>query len=295
MSAARFAGKVALVTGAASGIGLATVEAFAAEGARVLAADVQDEKGAALAARFPDQVIYRRCDVTDESAIKATVEAAVEAFGALDILFNNAGNGGAMAGIADIAIADWKHTLDLLLTSVVAGTRYATPHLIARGGGAIINTASIAGTQAGWGPLAYSTAKGAVIHFTRCAAAELSAHKIRINAICPGLIATSIFGASLGLPREQADQMAAMVAAVGGPAQPLGRPGKPEDIAAMVLHLASEAGGFITGTHLVVDGGITIGPKHAWDPNTLSPLAAAMGMTLEQTQALAAAQKAGGA
>jgi NAD(P)-dependent dehydrogenase (short-subunit alcohol dehydrogenase family) len=294
VSGARFAGKVALVTGAASGIGLATVEAFAAEGARVLAADVQDEKGAALAARFPGQVVYRRCDVTDEAAIKAAVEAAVEAFGGLDIVFNNAGSGGAMAGIADIAIADWKQTLDLLLTSVVAGTRHAVPHLIARGGGAIINTASIAGLQAGWGPIAYSTAKAAVIHFTRCAAAELSAHHIRINAICPGLIATSIFGASLGLPREQADQMAAMVAAVGGPAQPLGRPGRPEDIAAMVLHLASDAGGFITGTHVVVDGGITIGPRHAWDPETLSPLAAAMGMTLEQTQALVAAQKAGG-
>ena len=129
----------------------------------------------------------------------------------------------------------------------------------ARGGGSIINTASIAGLQAGWGPLAYSTAKCAVIHMSRCAAAELSPQKIRVNAICPGLIATSIFGAALGMPREGADQLAAMVAERGAVAQPIPKPGLPEDIAGAALWLASDDSRFVTGTHVVVDGGITIG------------------------------------
>ena len=177
--------------------------------------------------------------------------------------------------------------MDVLLTSVFYGTKHATPHLAARGGGSIVNTASIAGLQAGWGPLAYSTAKAAVIHFSRSAAAELCQKRIRVNAICPGLIATSIFGASIGLPRDQADQLGALVAAQGGSVQPAGRAGMPNDIAEAVLLLMSDAGSFITGTHLVVDGGITIGPRHAWDPNIISPFAEAMGMDATQMQALA--------
>lgn len=286
----RLQGKSAVITGAASGIGLATVERFIAEGANVIAADIQDEKGKGLEARFPGRLIYSHCNVTSESDIKATIETAVSAFGGLDIVFNNAGSGGGMGGVADGDLANWRDVFDLLLYSVVAGTKYAAPHLIARGGGAIINTASIAGLQAGYGPIAYSTAKAAVIHFTRVAAAELSAHKIRINAICPGFIATSIFGASMGLPTPVADQMAALLAEKGADVQPIGRVGAGEDIAAMVAHLASADGGFITGAHFVVDGGITIGPRQAWDSNASSPLLDALGISTEQAAAMRAAQ-----
>jgi NAD(P)-dependent dehydrogenase (short-subunit alcohol dehydrogenase family) len=201
-------------------------------------------------------------------------------------VFNTAGAGGAMGGVEETDVAGFRRTLDLLLVSVMAGVKHALPHLKARGGGAIINTASIAGTEAGWGPLAYSTAKGAVIHFTRCAAADLSQHKIRINAICPGLIATSIFGASLGLGRPAADQMAALVADKGGPMQPMGRAGAPADIAAMVAFLASDDASFITGTHFIVDGGITIGPRHAWDRSAPSPFLDALGIDPAQAEAM---------
>lgn len=289
---ARLDGKVAVVTGAASGIGLGTVERLVAEGARVLATDIQDEKGEALATRFKGAVAYRHCDVMDEAQIKAAIDAAAAEFGGLDILFNNAGAGGAMGGVEETDVEGFRRTLDLLLVSVMAGTKYATPHMKARGGGSIINTASIAGTEAGWGPIAYSTAKGAVIHFTRCAAADLSQYKIRINAICPGFIATSIFGASLGMARPVADQMAALIADKGGPMQPIGRVGAPGDIAAAVAFLASDDAGFITGTHMIVDGGITIGPRHAWDKTASSPFLDALGIDQQQAEAMRVAMTA---
>ncbi len=284
----RVQGKIILVTGAASGIGLSTVERLVAEGAHVLAADIQDQKGAALQTRFAGKVVYSHCDVTNEDYIKAAVDLAVSSFGGLDGIFNNAGNGGVMGPVEDIDTDAWKATMDLLLTSVFLGTKHAAPHIAKRGGGAIVNTASIAGLQAGWGPIAYSTAKAAVVHFSKVAAAELCQKKIRVNAICPGLIATSIFGASIGLPRDQADQLGALVAANGGGAQPAGRAGTGDDIAEAIVLLMSDAGSFITGTHLVIDGGITVGPRHAWDASTVSPFAQAMGMDASQIEALTA-------
>jgi NAD(P)-dependent dehydrogenase (short-subunit alcohol dehydrogenase family) len=288
--AGRVEGKVILVTGAASGIGLATVELLVAEGAHVLAADIQDEKGAVLEARFGGKVAYTHCDVMDESQIKAAIDLAVDRFGGLDGIFNNAGNGGVFGPLADTDVGAWRTTMDLLLTSVFLGTKHAIPYLAKRGGGAIVNTASIAGLQAGWAPPAYSTAKAAVIQFSKMAAAELCQQKIRVNAICPGLIATSIFGSSIGLPRDQADQLGALVEARGGSAQPAGRAGKGSDIAEAVVLLMSDAGSFITGTHLVVDGGITVGPRHSWDPTSPSPFAQAMGLDPEQIAAMTSAK-----
>ncbi len=287
--AGRLDGKVAVITGGASGIGLGTVELFAREGARVIAADVQDEKGAALEKGFSGKVRYAHCDVTVEDDIAAAVALAKSEFGGLDILFNNAGHGGTQGGVADMTAAGWDHTFALLVRGPVLGMKHATPLMAERGGGSIINTASIAGLQAGFGPLAYSTAKCAVIHLSRCAAAELSPQKIRVNAICPGLIATSIFGASMGLPREVADQMAARVAEVGPKIQPIPKSGLPEDIARAALYLASDDSVFVTGTHLVVDGGITIGGRSAWDRTAPSPLLTAMGITPEQAEQMRAA------
>ena len=275
--AGRLDGKVALITGGASGIGLGTVELFVAEGAKVVAADIQDEKGAMLEKRFPGQVAYVHCDVTSEAEIEAAVKKAKTEFGGLDILFNNAGISDRMTSIGEITADGWSWIFDILVRGPALGMKHAVPLMLERGGGSIINTASIAGLQAGFGPIAYSTAKAGVIHMSRVAAAQLSPQKIRVNAICPGLIATSIFGASFGLPREVADQMAARVAENAAAAQPVPKAGLPDDIAQAALYLASDAAAFVSGTHIVVDGGITVGGRHSWDPNMVSPFATILG------------------
>ncbi len=288
--AGRLEGKIALITGAASGIGLGAVELFVAEGACVVAADMQDEKGAMLQQRFPETVRYIHCNVTQEADIARAVALADSQFGGLDILFNNAGHGGSTTGVSDMDADGWDATFALLVKGPAMGMKHAVPLMLKRGGGSIINTASIAGLQAGFGPLAYSSAKCAVIHMSRCAAAELSPQKIRVNAICPGLIATSIFGASMGLPREVADQMAARVAEVGAKVQPIPKAGAPDDIARAALYLASDDSVFVTGTHIVVDGGITIGGRSSWDPTAGSPILEALGISAEQAEQMRAAK-----
>jgi NAD(P)-dependent dehydrogenase (short-subunit alcohol dehydrogenase family) len=265
--AGRLEGKVAMITGAASGIGLGTLELFISEGAKVIAADVQDEKGAMLERRFPDAVRYARCDVTAEADIVAAVALAESAFGGLDIQFNNAGISDRMGAITEVTADGWNWIFDILVRGPALGMKHAVPAMLKRGGGSIINTASIAGLQAGWG---------------RCAAAQLSPQGIRVNAICPGLIATSIFGATMGMTRDAADQMAALVAQNAQIAQPVKKPGLPQDIAQAALYLASDASAFVTGTHLVVDGGITVGSRHSWDPEAGSPFAAIFGESLMQ-------------
>ncbi len=285
-------GKVAVITGAASGIGLATVERFIEEGAQVIAADIQEQAGQALQARMGDQLRYVHCDVTQPAQIKAAIDLAVAHFGGLDILFSNAGAVGSTTGVQDWDADGWDFTQALLLRSVVAGASFATPHMVARGGGSIISTSSISALQAGYAPLAYSVAKAGVLHFTRVAATELSAHRIRINAVVPGFIATSIFGSSMGMDADKAAELAKLVAARSGEANPIGRSGMPLDIANAVLFLASDASSFITGTHLTVDGGLTIGPRHSWDSQTPGPMQTALGITREQAQAMRAAAAA---
>jgi NAD(P)-dependent dehydrogenase (short-subunit alcohol dehydrogenase family) len=283
--AGRLDGKVALITGGASGIGLGTVELFLAEGAKIVCADLQDEKGKVLEQRFPDRLVYVRCDVTEEANIAAACAAAKTSFGGLDVLFNNAGTGGHLGGVGEMTTEGWDATFALLVRGPALGMHYALPLMLARGGGSIINTASIAGIEAGWGPLAYSTAKGAVIHMSRCAAAELSPQGIRVNAICPGLIATSIFGTAFGLPRAAADQMVARIVENAAAAQPVKKPGLPEDIARAALYLASDDSAFVTGTHIIVDGGITVGSRHSWDPAAGSPFADILGMSPDELPA----------
>ncbi|MEM9572417.1 MAG: SDR family oxidoreductase [Pseudomonadota bacterium] len=291
---ADLSGKVAVITGAASGIGAAGVEVFVAAGAQVVAADVQDEKGAALAARFgANKVAYQHCDVTDMADLKALMQSAVDTFGGLDILWNNAGSGGTSSTVEEFDADGYDFTMDLLLKSVFAGTHFALPHMIARGGGSVINTSSISAVCAGYAPITYSVAKKAVAHFSKLAAAELAKHKVRVNAILPGFIATSIFGASLGLPREQADQMAEMVSQAGGSMQPIGRVGHGADIANMAAYLSTDEAGFVTGGEFLVDGGMTVGPPHSWNEELAGPLLDALGITPEQAEQMAEAMRSG--
>ena len=283
-------GKNAVITGAASGIGLATVETFVAKGANVIAADMQDEPGKALEARFgSDRVRYMHCDVTNDDQLKAAIDASVEAFGGLDILFNNAGSGGTPTSVEELDLEGYDDTMRLLLRAVFAGTKFAIPHMKARGGGSIINTSSVSAIEAGWAPITYSVAKKGVAHFSKLAAAELGKYKIRVNAILPGFIATSIFGASLGLGRDVANQMAEMLAQQGGSMQPAGRVGQGADIGEMAAFLAADTAGFITGGEFLVDGGITVGPRHSWDETQGGPVLEALGITPEQAEQMAAA------
>ncbi len=262
--------KVAVVTGGCSGIGLATVERFVAEGARVLIADIQDAAGEAITRRLDGSVQYHHCDVTQEADLAAAMDAAAATFGGLDIVFNNAGAAGARLPIEEMTGEAWDATQALLLRSVALGIRYALPHLRARGGGAIINTASIAGLEAGWSPIAYAVAKAGVIQLTRVAAAELARYRVRVNAICPGYILTNIFNADTGNPQDVAARIDAALREVSPAMQPVPTAGSPRHIADACVFLASEEAAFVNGTHLVVDGGLTIGPRHAWDPEEKS-------------------------
>ena len=278
--------KVAVITGACSGIGLATTELFLAEGAQVVAADVQDEVGQQLQKQYPGQLQFAHCDVTRLDELRAAIDSAVTHFGGLDILFSNAGRIGTMAGVQAFNPEAWDDTQNLLLRSVAAGASYAVPHMVKRGAGAIVNTSSISALQAGYAPLAYSVAKAGVLHYTRVAAAELSALNIRINAVVPGFIATRIFGGLFGMDAQASQGLAERVRDHSSAANPIGRSGDPKDIAEAVLYLASDAARFVTGTHITVDGGITMGPRHSWDPDTTSPMSEALGVTREQIEAM---------
>lgn len=269
---ARFEGKIALVTGGASGIGRATARAMAVEGATVIVGD-RDLAGAEDTAHGADgRIEAMSLDVTDDAGFAAAVATIEQRHGRIDILFNNAGAGGTPLGIAEMEMAAWDATMSLLLRSVALGTRLVAPVMIKGGGGAIVNTASIAALQAGGAPIAYSVAKAGVLHMTKVAAAELARHNIRVNAICPGLILTGIFTASYA---DAAPDLAAEVrdymTRTAPYAQPLKKPGLPEDVAEVVMFLASDQSGFVTGTHVLVDGGMLVGPRHSWDPNFKRP------------------------
>ncbi len=261
----RFSGKSVVVTGAASGIGRATTLLFAREGATVFAADL-NLAGAEAVAREGDNIIPVACDVCDVAQIKALMDHAAGTCGGIDVVFNNAGAGGAREKIDEIDADGWDRTMDLLLRSVAMGIRYAVPHMKQRPGAAIVNTSSVAAVGPGYSPTAYAVAKAGVLHLTKCAATDLAQFGIRVNAVQPGFINTNIFTASMEMPTELVDTAKAMIAQLSSHAQPVGRGGQPDDIANAVAFLCSDAAGFVTGTSLIVDGGITVGPRHSWDP-----------------------------
>jgi NAD(P)-dependent dehydrogenase (short-subunit alcohol dehydrogenase family) len=261
----RFSGKSVVITGAGSGIGRATTLLFAREGATVFAADL-NLAGAEAVSREGDNIIPVACDVCDVAQIKALMDHAAGTCGGIDVLFNNAGAGGARGTIEEVDAAGWDFTMNLLLRSVAMGITYAVPHMLHRKNASIVNTSSIAAIGPGYSPTAYAVAKAGVLHLTKCAAADLAKHGIRVNAIQPGFINTNIFTSALEVPEEMVTQAKAMILQVSSHAQPVARPGMPDDIANAVAHLASEAGSFMNGTSMIVDGGITVGPRQSWDP-----------------------------
>ncbi len=254
----RVQGKVAVITGGASGMGRATVLRFLAEGARVVVADYNAATGEetmqlASDAGFGKHARFIKTDVASEADIEAMLACGVDAFGGLDIVFNNAGVGGAIGPLTETTVADWDYTFDVLAKGVFLGIKHAARIMRAQGrGGAIINTASIAGLSGDGGPLVYSAAKAAVISLTQSAAVELGPDRIRVNAICPGFIATPL--ASGG---NEASTRTAFAKA-----QPWPDYGRGEHIAGAALFLASDDSEFVTGEAIVVDGGLTAaGPE----------------------------------
>ena len=256
----RLAGKVAIVTGGTSGIGARTVEVFLQQGAKVVCADLQDHKGEAMAEALGSDFSYCRTDVSKEPEVKALVAHTLDKFGRLDVMFNNAGLGGVSGELDQIDMDGFDDTVGVLLKGVFLGYKYAVPPMKAQGGGSIISTASVAGLSANYGPHVYSACKAAVLHLARSACMELAPHNIRSNAICPGGIATPIFGSALGLGTQVADEFAEFMKPRLAQMQPIPRAGMPDDIAQMALFLASDESTFVTGQAIAVDGGLTAGP-----------------------------------
>lgn len=269
----RLQGKRAVVTGGASGIGRATALRLVDEGAEVWIGDLDAAAGGDLAATSNGRIRFQQTDVTDAAAIEALMTAA-DAAGGLDIVFNNAGAGGAREAIDEIAPDDWDRTQRLLLRSVALGIRYAAPLMAKRGGGAIVNTSSVSALGSGYAPVAYSTAKAGVLHLTKLAAAQLAKDNIRVNAVIPGFIMTNIFTRHLDIGEEKRAMANVAIEQVASQAQPVKRAGRPEDIAAAVAYLSSDDAAFVTGTSILVDGGMTVGTRQSWDDTQPSLFAA---------------------
>src|SRR5208282_557774 len=248
-------GKVAVITGAASGIGRATAIRLAGEGAAVVIADLNLEGGESAVRDCREnggRAVFQKTDVSSEQEIKAAIDRAVREFGRLDIIFNNAGLGGAVGTVEEITVDNWDRTMVILLRAVFVGIKYSVPEMRKVGGGSIISTASVAGLRGGAGPHAYSAAKAAVINLTRSVALEVGKDKIRVNCICPGGINTPLISKRVPGGAPVAEQFLSQIQAIP-------RAGHPEDIANMALFLAGDDSEWVTGQAMVVDGGLTAG------------------------------------
>jgi len=254
-------GKVAVITGSTSGIGARTAELFVEEGAKVVIAGRRQAEGESLAKQLGSRAVFVRTDVTREADVKALIEQALAKLGRVDCLFNNAGNPGRIAGIAEIDMEHFDRVIATHLRGVVLGMKFVAPAMIRQGSGSIINAGSIAGLRSGYSAHSYSAAKAAVIHVTRCVAAELGERGIRVNSISPGIIVTGIFGKAGGLPDDVAERTAEGLKERFATVQPIPRAGLPDDVARAALYLASDASSFVTGQDIAVDGGIVIGNR----------------------------------
>lgn len=252
----RLEGKVALITGAASGLGQATVERFIQEGAKVTICDIQDEVGQALSDRFAAETIFCSCDVTKENDVEAAVDATISRFGQLDAVFHSAGIIGAVGPISTTPADEWRYSIDVLLHGTFYTIKHAARVMIPRGKGSIISMSSTAGVMGGWGPHAYAAAKHAVVGLTKNVAAELCGRGVRVNAIAAAAMATPMVAASFFGDPSKVDESIEQLIEMS----PLkDRPGLALDVANAALWLASDESGYTTGHNLTTDAGVTIG------------------------------------
>lgn len=244
------ANKVAIVTGAASGIGRATASLFAAHGAAVVVADVTDDAGQRVADEIAgrgETAMFVHCDVSQPDDVEAVVHAALAHFGRLDVLFNNAGIEGAVAVTDAASIENWHRVIAVNLTGVFLGMKYGIQAMLRTGGGSVVNNASVAGMVGFPGIPAYCASKGGVIQLTRTAALEYATQGVRVNCLCPGVIDTPMVDRFTKATAQPEDQIVAM--------EPVGRMGRPEEVAELALFLASDRSSFMTGAIVPVDGG----------------------------------------
>lgn len=275
----RLDGKVAIVTGGASGLGEAVVERFVAEGARVVVADVDTARGEALAGRLG--AAFLRTDVSRREDVEALLAFAVQRFDGLDVMMNNAGVPGQRFGrLLDDPLDDFQRVMGVNLYGVMVGTQCAARQIAAQGrGGAVINTASIAALQAGFGVQTYRASKAAVVQFSKSAAIDLAEYGVRVNCIAPGAIVTPMTARiDPDMSPEVAQRVGAALGEVRLSVQPLKRPGQPGDVAAAAVYLASDEAAGVTGVVLPVDSGITAGsPTNLFDAITAARARAVAG------------------
>jgi len=258
MGSQEVAGKIAIVTGGAGGIGQATAELLVAEGASVVVADIDADAGQELVARIGDVVAFKQTDVSDLDQVQALVDFAVERFGGLDIMFNNAGIGSPLKRFLPDDLEDFSLIMNVNLFGVIAGAQRAGRYMKDHGGGSIINNASIAAINAGTGMISYRASKAAVAHATKCMAIDLAPYGIRVNCLTPAHIRTGITTYEMGPVLRYM--------------QPLEREAQPEDVANAVVFLASDRAAQITGVVLPIDGGTTAGPPYAQTKLIMSTL-----------------------
>ena len=256
----RLKGKVAVITGAASGIGAATAKTFVEQGARVVLGDIQDQAGAELAEALggSDTAIFRHCNVTSEAEVEALVNAAVSEFGKIDVMFNCAGIVGAVGPMSTTPAEEWKLTIDIMVHGVFYGMKHASRHMKEAGSGSIISMSSTAGVMGGLGPHAYTAAKHAVVGMTKNLAAEVGGFGVRVNCIAPAGMATPMVADVITGDHHKLEETIAALAE-GSPLK--GRAGLAEDVANAALWLASEESGYTSGLTLTVDAGYTTGSR----------------------------------
>lgn len=271
--------KIAIITGATSGIGARTAELFVEEGARVLFTGRRRPEGEALQKKLGKAARFEPADATVEADWVRVVAQAVAAFGRIDCLFNNAGGPAPTGGITTIPVEGFDAAMALLVRSVMLGMKHVAPVMMRQRSGSIVNNGSIAAHLAGYSSsMVYSAAKAAANHLSRCAAMELGEHNVRVNSVSPGQIATGILAKALGMEPGKADKLAGELAQRFAKIQPIPRSGAPDDIAQCVLWLASDRSSFVNGIDIVVDGGMIGGRMYSPHQEGLKQMKAALGM-----------------